>query len=540
MANSRLQNSVYESLTRKNAVIVSPPDGVRVEDVVTGLGELVGFENVLAASKMNQRVVVFLSEERYVAQAVETGLSLPPDIFVNVSMLDSPAVKITLSNLPPFVKNEQILSVLKQFGTVVSKISMIPFRLRSDSTVRHIMSFRRHCYMVLKNNAQSLNASATLVVENRNYQMYIATETMTCFTCGAFGHLKGACPKYISGGTSRQSGTNADPSGTSRVDISNNNGASTTADRPSRSSAEIDNSPADDAGFITVSSKRSFKRGSGSEDTQASCSKKIAPSNVRNVSNLETEAPAAGLLLQNRFSVFAETEGDVSVHSSHEQGLSATPQDVVVTTPVTTPVTETKTKNHKPALVTRPADDELFEVMEEEEVTAPEGECEASDIKRLIPVTVFKTPAVETATPLAEADIPVVRASTSVCEEKNKNHSDYDSDGASSLASSTSSEVWNDPAIAKELEGDDDLSPMEILRFLQDTFRKKNVKIIITFFPNLSGFITSSRRLLLKAEQLGVTESQVFRLRKCVLKARKELQAQPNFPLPDKPSLPTL
>jgi len=207
---------------------------------------------------------------------------------------------------------------------------------------------------------------------------------------------------------------------------------------------------------------------------------------------------------------------------------------------VTTPVTETKTKNHKPALVTRPADDELFEVMEEEEVTAPEGECEASDIKRLIPVTVFKTPAVETATPLAEDDIPVVRASTSVCEEKNKNHSDYDSDGASSLASSTSSEVWNDPATAKELEGDDDLSPMEILRFLQDTFRKKNVKIIITFFPNLSGFITSSRRLLLKAEQLGVTESQVFRLRKCVLKARKELQAQPNFPLPDKPSLPTL
>ena len=105
IANSHLQNSIYESLTRKNGVIVSPPDGVRVEDVVMGLGKLVGFENVFAASKMNQRVVVFLSEERYVAQAVETGLSLPPDIFVNVSMLDSPAVKITLSNLPPFVKN---------------------------------------------------------------------------------------------------------------------------------------------------------------------------------------------------------------------------------------------------------------------------------------------------------------------------------------------------------------------------------------------------------------------------------------------------
>jgi len=51
---------------------------------VTGLGELVGFDNVLAASKMNQRVVIFLSEERYVAQVVETGFSVPPDVFVNV------------------------------------------------------------------------------------------------------------------------------------------------------------------------------------------------------------------------------------------------------------------------------------------------------------------------------------------------------------------------------------------------------------------------------------------------------------------------
>ena len=82
MANGRLHNSVYESLTRKNGVTITPPDGVSVENVVTALGELVGIENVLAASKMSQRVVVFLSEEWHVAQAVETGLSVPPDVFV--------------------------------------------------------------------------------------------------------------------------------------------------------------------------------------------------------------------------------------------------------------------------------------------------------------------------------------------------------------------------------------------------------------------------------------------------------------------------
>ena len=94
--------------------------------------------------------MVFLSEERHVAQAVENGLSVPPDVFVNVSYLGTMAVKRTLSNIPPFFSSEEIVAVLSVFGTVVSRISMIPLRLRSDASVRHIMSFRRHCYIILK------------------------------------------------------------------------------------------------------------------------------------------------------------------------------------------------------------------------------------------------------------------------------------------------------------------------------------------------------------------------------------------------------
>ena len=63
MANVRLHHSVYEELTPKNGVIVCPPDGVSVDDVVMGFRELIGLENILAASRMNQRVVLFLSEE---------------------------------------------------------------------------------------------------------------------------------------------------------------------------------------------------------------------------------------------------------------------------------------------------------------------------------------------------------------------------------------------------------------------------------------------------------------------------------------------
>ena len=59
MANVRFHHHVYEELTPKNGVIVFPPDGVSVDDVVMGFGELIGLENILAASRMNRRVVLF-------------------------------------------------------------------------------------------------------------------------------------------------------------------------------------------------------------------------------------------------------------------------------------------------------------------------------------------------------------------------------------------------------------------------------------------------------------------------------------------------
>uniref|UniRef100_A0A8C4RBC7 Hexosyltransferase n=1 Tax=Eptatretus burgeri TaxID=7764 RepID=A0A8C4RBC7_EPTBU len=43
----------------------------------------------------------------------------------------------------------------------------------------------------------------------------------------------------------------------------------------------------------------------------------------------------------------------------------------------------------------------------------------------------------------------------------------------SSLASCAGGEVWNDLAIAQELADGDDVSPMEMLKFLQDTFQKE-------------------------------------------------------------------
>ena len=97
-----------------------------------------------------------------------------------------------------------------------------------------------------------------------------------------------------------------------------------------------------------------------------------------------------------------------------------------------------------------------------------------------------------------------------------------DSDGASSIASGDSTEVWNDPGSFQEPEGVPTVPPQEILKFLQHTFRKRHVQIQDSF-QDMHSFITSAKRLLLQSEQFGMTEPQMFRLRKWVLKARKLL-----------------
>ena len=73
-------------------------------------------------------------------------------------------------------------------------------------------------------------------------------------------------------------------------------------------------------------------------------------------------------------------------------------------------------------------------------------------------------------------------------------------------------------------EGVPSVPPTEIIKVFHDTFRKKHVKCSrLLFFPDLYSFVISAKQLILKAGQLGMTESQVYGLGKCILKAKKEL-----------------
>lgn len=51
--------------------------------------------------------------------------------------------------------------------------------------------------MVLNAECQSLNVSAKMTLQGKDYTVFISTESMKCFNCGRYGHIKQACPLTI-------------------------------------------------------------------------------------------------------------------------------------------------------------------------------------------------------------------------------------------------------------------------------------------------------------------------------------------------------
>jgi len=158
-------------LSRKHGLCLVPPEGVMMDDILLKIGEQIGVENIRAASKMSHKIVVFVSQTRLVDIVVQNGLFLGDDeTFVPVSSMDTPATKIILSNVPPFLSNEPIQQMLGDYGTVVSRI------------------------ITAKDGRTQLNISMTFKVAEHDYRIFAMTETLICYNCGAYGHTKYYCP----------------------------------------------------------------------------------------------------------------------------------------------------------------------------------------------------------------------------------------------------------------------------------------------------------------------------------------------------------
>ncbi len=145
MASDPVQANPHLSMQNGCRCVTRP--GVSVEEEPVELGEWVGFENILSASRMNKAMVVFLKTEQLVNQLTESGIWIK-EMFVPATPLAAPATKVTISNVPPFISNDAITKELARFGKIASPVRMIPLGCKNP-ILKHVLSFRRQVLMFL-------------------------------------------------------------------------------------------------------------------------------------------------------------------------------------------------------------------------------------------------------------------------------------------------------------------------------------------------------------------------------------------------------
>ncbi|KAM9470587.1 uncharacterized protein Hap1MRO34_019449 [Clarias gariepinus] len=182
----------YESLTRRHGVRVVC--AASLEECVLAVGDVVGHENIVSASRMNSAVVVFVNSVDKAVKIVQNGISVNNE-HILVSPLSSPAKKVVLSNVPPFISDSVIAAELSRYGRLVSPIKKIPLGCKSP-LIKHLVSFRRVVFMIFKEGVEELNVIFKFRVENFDYNIFASSDTdIKCFKCGAMGHLVRACPE---------------------------------------------------------------------------------------------------------------------------------------------------------------------------------------------------------------------------------------------------------------------------------------------------------------------------------------------------------
>ncbi|KAL6455155.1 hypothetical protein MHYP_G00364080 [Metynnis hypsauchen] len=145
----------FEQLSRQHGIKIAAATNVTVEECSLAVGEAVGHDSVLSASRMNS-----------------SWYSLGWD--------------------------DALSRELSWFGQIMSPIKKVPLGCKSP-LLKHVVSFRRHVFMILKDSADELNASFKFRIDNLDYTVFATTETMKCFGCGGDGHLIRSCPERLPG-----------------------------------------------------------------------------------------------------------------------------------------------------------------------------------------------------------------------------------------------------------------------------------------------------------------------------------------------------
>ncbi|KAM9481499.1 extracellular calcium-sensing receptor-like [Clarias gariepinus] len=104
-----------ESLSLRNGVRCVTDNGVLVKEVLLAVGEQVGCDNIYSVSRMNKAVVVFVKKTSLGSALIKSRIIVRGSA-VRVTPLSTPATRVVISNVPPFIQDKVIMRELARFG----------------------------------------------------------------------------------------------------------------------------------------------------------------------------------------------------------------------------------------------------------------------------------------------------------------------------------------------------------------------------------------------------------------------------------------
>ena len=114
---------------------------INYEEYICACADEIGGQHIVHTGRLPGGVVIFVSNTDIVERLCTSGLVIN-DILHSIEPLVKPAIKLTISNCPPYLSDDDLKPYIEKHGKIVSPVRLMSANFKRDD-LKHIYCFRR-------------------------------------------------------------------------------------------------------------------------------------------------------------------------------------------------------------------------------------------------------------------------------------------------------------------------------------------------------------------------------------------------------------